>query len=143
MKYEQLLLKNQLCFPFYAASKEVIKRYKPYLDEVGITYTQYITMMVLWEKNNITVKEIGEHLYLDSGTMTPLIKKLEKNDLIIRERDKSDERKVIVSLTKKGLELQEKVKHIPSEIGKCINLSGDEMKTLYKLVYKVLEDVRD
>ena len=135
---EELKLKNQLCFPLYVASKEVIKKYKPILDEVDLTYTQYITMMVLWEYGNINVKSLGDMLYLDSGTLTPLLKKLESKKYIKRHRDKNDERNLIISITNEGKELQNKVKNVPKKVSKCIDLSEEEAITLYKLLYKVL-----
>lgn len=136
-----LKLENQLCFPLYAASKEVIRRYKPLLDKVDLTYTQYIAMMVLWEENEINVKTLGEKLYLDSGTLTPLLKKLESKGYITRKRLDKDERNLDISITKKGLALQEKVKNVPEEIGKCVNLSEDEAKVLYYMLYKILGNV--
>ncbi|MFZ7121194.1 MAG: MarR family winged helix-turn-helix transcriptional regulator [Eubacteriaceae bacterium] len=141
MKYKQLQLKNQLCFPLYACSKEIVKQYRPLLDKVGLTYTQYITMMVLWEHESLTVKELGRYLYLDSGTITPLIKKLEKDNVVQRVRDTEDERKVYVHLTIKGKELQNRVKDIPFEVGSYVGLSDDEAKTLYELLYKILNNM--
>ena len=136
-----LKLENQLCFPLYAASKEVIRRYKPLLDKVDLTYTQYIAMMVLWEENEINVKTLGEKLFLDSGTLTPLLKKLESKGYITRKRLDKDERNLDISITKEGLALQKKVKNVPEEIGKCVNLSEDEAKVLYNMLYKILGNV--
>ena len=116
MDYEQLKLDNQLCFMLYASSKEITKSYIPYLSELGITYTQYITMLVLWEEDNITIKALGDRLYLDSGTLTPLLKKLEVLGLIIRSRDKEDERNVYIKLTELGGALREKAKDIPEKL---------------------------
>lgn len=137
-KYEALKLKNQLCFPLYACAKEVVKKYKPYLDEIDLTYTQYIVMMVLWEKKEVNVKELGECLYLDSGTLTPVLKKLEQKDFITRTRDKYDERNVIISLTDEGERLKEKAVSIPMKMGACINIDAEEAKTLYRILYKIL-----
>lgn len=137
-EYEGLKLKNQLCFPLYAASKEIVRRYKPYLDELDLTYTQYITMMVLWEHRELNVKEIGKKLFLDSGTLTPLLKQLEGKGYITRVRNKSDERNLMVSITPKGEELKERAKDVPAKIGSCVNLDPEESKTLYELLYKVL-----
>ena len=100
--YEQLKLENHLCFPLYAAAKEVVRKYKPYLDELDLTYTQYITMMVLWENESMNVKELGSKLYLDSGTLTPLLKKLESKGYITRKRSTTDERNIIISITSLG-----------------------------------------
>ena len=139
--YNALKLENQLCFPLYACSKEVVKRYKPFLDELDLTYTQYITMMVMWDKKSINVKELGESLFLDSGTLTPLLKKLEAKGYISRERSKEDERNLIVSITKKGEKLKEKAVDVPVKMGQCVNLTSEEAKTLYKLLYKLLGEI--
>ena len=116
MKYEALKLDNQLCFALYACSREITKLYKPVLDKLGITYTQYISLLVLWEKDNITVKDMGKKLHLDSGTLTPLLKKLESMDLVKRTRDTVDERKVYVKLTDRGIELKKMAIEIPNKI---------------------------
>lgn len=136
--YDVLKLENQLCFPLYACSKEIVKKYKPYLDKIDLTYTQYITMMVLWENNQMNVKELGRYLYLDSGTLTPVLKKLEQKGLVERTRSKEDERVLSVTLTKTGNELKEKAVQIPSLIGACVNLEPEEAKLLYKILYKIL-----
>lgn len=138
VKYDCLKLENQLCFPLYACAKEVVRKYKPILDKLDLTYTQYITMMVLWDKPDMNVKEIGDALYLDSGTLTPLLKKLEQKGYIKRTRSKADERSIDVTLTKKGEALKEKAIAVPGKIGKCVPLSEDEAKTLYQLLYKIL-----
>ena len=138
MNYDRLKLENQLCFPLYACSREIVRMYKPFLDEIGLTYTQYIAMMVLWEKKQLTVKQLGELLYLDSGTLTPLLKKMEISGLLSRSRDKTDERSVIVTLTKQGEELKEQAVLIPEKISKCVPLDQDEAKQLYHLLYKIL-----
>lgn len=138
---ESLKLENQLCFPLYACSKEVIKKYKPLLDKLDLTYTQYITMMVLWDKNEINVKSLGDMLFLDSGTLTPLLKKLESKGYITRNRDTNDERNLIISITQKGKELKKNAKIVPIEVGKCINLTEEEAIELYRLLYKVLGEI--
>lgn len=138
MAFDQLKLENQLCFPLYACAKEVVKQYKPYLDEVELTYTQYITMMALWEHGSVNVKTLGEHLYLDSGTLTPLLKKLEQHGLIQRERSGEDERNVVVRLTPAGTALEARAAEIPQKIRRCLSLSEQESETLYHLLYKVL-----
>lgn len=140
MKYEQLKLKNQLCFPMYAGSKIIVSKYKQFLDEIDLTYTQYITMLVLWEQEELTLNELGSYLYLDSGTLTPLIKRMEQKGLVSRKRATNDERKVYISLTKKGLDLQEQAKDIPFKVASCYNLDEEEAKTLYKLLYKLIEN---
>ena len=139
-KYDALKLENQLCFPLYAAAREVIKQYKPHLDSIDLTYTQYIAMMVLWEKHEISVKELGDTLLLDSGTLTPVLKKLEAKGFITRERSRDDERVLIVTVTDKGMKLREKALFVPSEVGKCVRLEPDEAQTLYTLLYKLIEN---
>lgn len=138
-KYDILKLENQLCFPLYAASKEVVRRYKTFLDEIDLTYTQYIVMLAMWEKNKITVKELGESLYLDSGTLTPVLKKLEVKGYVSRSRSKEDERNLDVSLTSQGRQLREEAVDIPSKVRKCIDLNSEEALKLYELLYKVLK----
>ena len=138
---ESLKLENQLCFPLYACSKEVIKKYKPILDKLDLTYTQYITMMVLWEYGSINVKKLGDMLFLDSGTLTPLLKKLESKGYITRKRDSIDERNLLISITDTGKKLKEKAKIVPVEVGKCINLTKEESVVLYKLLYKLLGEI--
>lgn len=136
--YEMLKLENQLCFPLYACAKEIIKRYKPFLDKLDLTYTQYIAMMVLWEKRQVNVKSLGECLFLDSGTLTPVLKKLEAKGLIKRERSKEDERTLLVTITEAGDALREPASRVPVQMGECIQLTEDEARTLYGLLYKLL-----
>ena len=138
-KYDSLKLENQLCFPLYACSKEVIRRYKPYLDKLDLTYTQYIAMMVLWEKKEVTVTELGKCLYLDSGTLTPMLKKLEEKNYVVRNRSKADERNLIVSITQKGEDLKEQAVSIPASLGACVDLEPQEAQQLYRLLYKLLD----
>lgn len=137
-KYDSLKLSNQLCFPLYAAAREVVKKYHPFLTELDITYTQYVTLMVLWENKEISVKSLGEKLYLDSGTLTPVLKSLEKKGLISRMRSTEDERVLIVRLTDDGENLKEQAVEIPAKVSSCVSLSSEEAKELYKLLYKVL-----
>ena len=136
--YACLKLENQICFPLYACSKEIIRRYKPFLDEVDLTYTQYITMMALWENESMNVRELGSRLFLDSGTLTPLLKKLENKGYIKRSRSKEDERNLIVTLTDKGWELREEMLSIPRSMASCVDLEPQEAADLYRLLYKVL-----
>ena len=124
--FDTLKLENQLCFPLYACSREMIRLYKPFLDELELTYTQYITMMVLWEKQAVTVRELGHSLYLDSGTLTPLLKKLESRGLVSRTRSPSDERNLIISLTDAGEALKEKAIKVPIALAKYCNLEKEE-----------------
>jgi len=135
---DALKLDNQLCFPLYAASREIIKLYHEPLSRIGLTYTQYITMMVLWEEKRISVKALGNRLFLDSGTLTPLLKTLEKQGFITRSRSEEDERVLVVELSKEGAELKKKAANIPMEIGQCIRLSADDAKELYRLLYLIL-----
>lgn len=137
-RYDALKLENQLCFPLYACSRNVIREYKPYLDQLDLTYTQYIAMLVLWERGSLTVKELGEALYLDSGTLTPLLKKLEAKGLITRKRSTADERNLILTLTKAGTAMREDACHIPAELARRVPLTAEEARTLYDLLYKVL-----
>lgn len=141
-EFDPLKLEYQLCFPLYACSKEIIKKYKPYLDEINLTYTQYITMMVLWEEQEINVKKLGEKLLLDSGTLTPLLKKLESKGYIVKNRLESDERNVLISITEEGKKLKNKAKKIPIKVGKCIHISEEESINLYKILYKILENLK-
>ena len=137
-QYEALKLENQLCFPLYACAREVVKKYKPFLDDIDLTYTQYVTMMVLWEKPSVTSKEIGERLHLDSGTLTPVIKKLAEKGLVTRTRSAEDERNLVVALTDAGLALRDRAACIPDQMGKCICLSPEDAGTLYRILYQLL-----
>lgn len=137
-KYETIKLDNQLCFSLYACAKEIVRRYKPYLDDIDLTYTQYITMMVLWEDGQINVKELGARLYLDSGTLTLVLKRLEQKNLIIRQRDVKDERSLIVSLTDEGRQLREKAVEVPYKMAGCVELDEKDAKELYRILHKML-----
>ena len=141
MSYDKLKLENQLCFPLYACSKEIIKKYKPYLDPLGITYTQYIALMALWEEDNITVKDLGKKLFLDSGTLTPLFKKMESQNLVVRQRSSDDERNVYIRLTEEGKNLRDKALDIPNRIGSCIDLPMEEIIQLQKSLHKLLDQL--
>ena len=131
-------LGNQLCFPFYVISKEITGMYRPFLDELDITYSQYLVMMVLWEFERLTVNQIGEKLYLDSGTLTPLLKRLEAKEYIVRLRKKEDERIVEVFLTEKGNDLQKKACIIPGKMQEKLNLSEVDLLELKETVNKLL-----
>jgi len=137
--YDALKIENQLCFPLYACSREIIKLYKPFLDKLDLTYTQYITMMVLWERKSINVKSLGDVLYLDSGTLTPLLKKLEAKGFVSRRRSTADERSLIVSITPEGEALREHALAVPGAVAKCNPLNAEESATLYGLLYKILQ----
>ncbi|MBR4070357.1 MAG: MarR family transcriptional regulator [Bacteroidaceae bacterium] len=136
---EKLKLENQLCFPLYACAKEVVRRYTPLLEPLGLTYTQYIVMMVLWEHKSISVGDMGRRLFLDSGTLTPLLKKMERNGWLNRQRSKDDERVVIVSITDTGEALQEIVSEVPVKMAQCVKLESDEALQLYTLLNKMLQ----
>ena len=137
-QYDTLRLENQLCFPLYAASREVIKRYHPYLTELGLTYTQYIAMMVFWADGKISVKELGKKLFLDSGTLTPVLKSLEEKGYVKRCRSSEDERVLIVEITEAGEELKERAVSVPEKIAGCVRLDTEEAMQLYRLLYKIL-----
>ena len=142
-KYEGLRLDNQICFPLYAVSKEIVRKYRPFLDKIGLTYTQYITMMVLWEEQSINVKDLGAELFLDSGTLSPVLKSLEAKGYILRERSKDDERVLNVSLTYLGEQLKERVVDLPKAVASSINLDQKEALDLYKLLYKILRTINE
>ena len=139
--FDCLKLENQLCFPLYVCSKEIINKYKPFLEKIDLTYTQYIAMLVLWENEQINVKHLGEKLFLDSGTLTPLLKKLESKGYIERKRSTNDERNLIISITKKGKELKNIAVDIPKEVGSCLNLSKEEVIKMYENLYKLLKEI--
>ena len=140
-KYDVLKLENQICFPLYACGKEITRLYKPILDELDLTYTQYVSMMVIWEHRKIRLKDLGERLYLDSGTLTPLLKKLELKGYINRVIDPDDVRNLFVEVTEKGLKLRDKALDIPSKISCGVNLTSEEASNLYKTLYKLLNDI--
>jgi DNA-binding MarR family transcriptional regulator len=136
--FDCLKLENQLCFPLYAASREILRKYTPFLKELDLTYTQYIVMMVMWESKKLTVGDLGKKLFLDTGTLSPLLKAMEQKGLLTRTREKGDERVVKVEITPAGEELRERAVKIPEEMGKCINLSPEDSKNLYSILYKIL-----
>ena len=136
--YDSLKLENQLCFPLYAASREIIKHYRPFLEELDLTYTQYIAMMVLWEENKISVKDLGRKLFLDSGTLTPVLKSLEAKGYIRRYRSPEDERVLIAELTEAGGALRSQAVSVPSKMAGCITLQPEEAAVLYRILYKIL-----
>lgn len=138
-----LSLENQLCFPLYACAKEIVRAYQPHLDELDLTYTQFIVMMVLWEHKKMNVKTLGSYLYLDSGTLTPLLRKLEKKGYVARKRSRQDERTVIISMTAKGEALYEQASHIPRDVLDYVNITDEEFLQMYKLLYKVLVRLQD
>lgn len=137
--YDALKLDHQLCFPLYACSREVIKQYNPYLSKLDLTYTQYIALMVLWEKQEVNVKTLGEELYLDSGTLSSVLKKLEAKGLLTRQRSKTDERNLIVRITEAGMQMRDRALCIPEAMDKCVSLEPEEALELYRLLYKMLQ----
>lgn len=142
-KYDALKLENQLCFPLYACSKEIVKKYKPFLEEIDLTYTQYIAMMVLWEHREMNVKELGRYLFLDSGTLTPVLKKLEQKGYITRKRTIEDERVLHVAITQEGEQLKEKAVEIPEKMSCCLCLEQEEALQLYQILNKVMDSFRE
>ena len=142
-EYPQLQLDSQLCFPLYACARKVIGAYTPLLKPLGLTYTQYIVMLELWEKEKVKVGELGHRLYLDCGTLTPMLKKMEESGWLTRCRCKVDERVVYVALTDKGRALREQVKDIPGRVGSCITLPQEEAFELYRLLHKLLDSIEE
>lgn len=141
-KYDCLKLDNQICFPLYACAKEIVRQYKPYLDELDLTYTQYITMLVIWEHRKMNVSEMGEKLFLDSGTLTPVLKKLENKGWVKREKDKHDERVLNVTLTRSGEKLEQQAAQIPKQMAGCVDLDSNDIKELYRMLYAILDKIR-
>ncbi len=140
-QFNPLKLENQLCFPLYACAKEIVKAYKPYLDELDLTYTQYITMMVMWEHKELRVKDVGKYLYLDSSTLTPLLKRLEEKGYVTRKRSAEDERGLLVSITDSGEALRDRALTIPQKLSACVNLEPEKAQTLYKILYELLSEL--
>ena len=140
-KFGALKLGNQLCFPLYVCSKEIVKRYKPFLYEIGLTYTQYITMMAVWEHEELSVKELGELLFLDSGTLTPVLKTLEKKGLLSRKRSSEDERILIVTLTESGTKLKEQAVEVPFKMQGCMSIDEKDAAELYRILHTVMENI--
>ena len=138
---DNLKLENQLCFPIYLTAKELTRVYDKYLKELNLTYTQYIVMMYFWDKKKSNVKELSKTLIIDSSTLTPLLVKLENKGFIKREKSNQDERNLNITLTKNGENLKEQARLIPEKAGKCVGLNIDEAKKLYKLIYKVLNNI--
>ena len=136
--YECLRLENQFCFPLYVCAKEFVRRYRPYLDDLGLTYTQYLAMMVMWGRGRISVKDIGMLLHLDSGTLTPLLRKLEEKGYVRRFRDSFDERSVIVEITPEGEALKDKAKDIPSDAGSFVQISPEDAQVLYGILSRLM-----
>ena len=139
--YPQLKLEGQLCFPLYAAARKIVNVYNPLLKQIGLTYTQYIVLLALWEYGKTTVGELCRALYLDCGTLTPLLKKMEENGWAVRTRSKGDERVVNVSVTDAGWKMREQVKDFPEQVGGCIAMPREDLYTLYTLLRKLLETV--
>ena len=140
---EAMKLSRQLCFPLYAAARNVTGLYTPYLRPLGLTYTQYLVFLVLWEKDGLTVTELGEKLMLDNGTLSPLLKKLERGGYLERRRSREDERVVVITLTEAGRALQEKAKDVPAKVAGCIDLPPEKAQTLYTLLYELIGNQKE
>ena len=138
---DKLCLENQMCFKLYALSRQFTARYRPMLEKLDMTYPQYLVMLVLWKEKSITVKELGNRLYLDSGTLTPLLKRLEQKGLLTRQRDAADERSVIVTITTEGKEIQQKAKKIPEALGKCMSVAENDLIKFHRQLDQLLEQV--
>lgn len=142
-QYEQLKLENQLCFPLYACAKEIVRRYQPSLEPLDLTYTQYLVMMALWEYGEQSVKTLGHRLWLDSGTLTPVLKKLEAKGYVKRRRSEKDERSVVITTTEQGRALRDRAARVPTEIGGCVKLTAQEAMTLHTLLYRLLDGMEE
>ena len=142
-RVDSLKLCNQVCFPLYACTKELVRQYTPYLKELDLTYTQYLVMMVLWEREEVSSRELAECLHLDYGTLTPVLKRLEKSEMLERQRMAGDERLLAIRLTKKGRALQKKAVDIPAAIAARVGLTKKEFETLYQLTYKALSNMEN
>ena len=140
--HEAMKLANQLCFPLYAAARNVTGLYTPWLKPLGLTYTQYIVFLVLWERDGISVTEIGERLMLDNGTLSPLLKKMEQAGYLERRRSREDERVVVITLTEEGRALQERARDVPARVAACVDLPAEKARTLYTLLYELLENLK-
>ena len=142
--YDQLKLKNQICFPLYACSRKIISSYTPFLKPLGLTYTQYVVFMVLWEEGRISVGELGKRLHLDAGTLSPLLKNLEQEGYLSRSRSKEDERVTEICITEKGDALKEECRDIPFKVAAISSaLNESEAKELYRLLYKLIDEEKE
>lgn len=142
-KYDSLLLKNQLCFPTYAVANKIVRKYQPLLERINLTYTQYLAMMVMWEKKQVNEKELCESLYLKTNTLAPLLQRLKEKGYISIAKDKKDKRNLVISLTSEGEQLKEKAIDVPPSIAEEFNLSDEEALILYKILYKILDYKRE
>ncbi|MBR0226878.1 MAG: MarR family transcriptional regulator [Clostridia bacterium] len=141
--YDALKLQNQVCFPLYACSKELVRQYGPHLKELNLTYTQYIVMLVLWEKETVSSRELAACTHLDYGTLTPVLKRLDQAGYLTRQRAAEDERLLTLTLTEKGRQLKASAVSIPPTIAECMGLSAEEFAALYKLTYKALKNMEE
>ena len=141
--YDCLRLENQLCFPMYVCAKEIVKKYRPFLDPLDLTYTQYIALLILWERDGLSVKDLGDRMFLDSGTLTPLLRKLEEKGYVSRTRDPADERSVVVTLTPEGKNLKEKAVTIPASVGACMKISEQDAVALYGILGRLMGTFAD
>ena len=138
--HEAMKLSNQLCFPLYAASRNVISLYTPLLRPLGLTYTQYLVLLVLWEKDGLTVGELCDRLMLDNGTLSPLLKKMQQAGYVERKRSTEDDRVVVITLTEAGRALQEQAKDVPARVARCVELPPEKAQALYALLYELLDN---
>ena len=141
--YDCLRLENQLCFPMYVCAKEIVKRYRPFLDPLDLTYTQYIALLILWERDGLSVKDLGDRMFLDSGTLTPMLRKLEEKGYVSRTRDPADERSVVVTLTPAGKDLRKKAVDIPASVGACMKISEQDAVALYGILGRLMGTFAD
>ena len=141
--FDPLLLENQLCFPVYACARKIVAAYNPFLKELGLTYAQYITMMVLWETHCVSSRQLGRRLFLDSGTLTPVLKKLETMGYVNRNRDERDERNLIVTLTEEGAALKKQAAVVPQQMASCIRIEPGDALQLYTLLHRLLDTMRE
>lgn len=139
---EQLKLANQVCFPIYSLAKEIVSRYRPFFEELDLTYPQYLVLLVLWEQDHLTVSQIGEHLNLDSGTLTPLLKRLEQKNIISRRRSSEDERIVNITLTEEGIKLKEKAASVPQKLSSSMKVSKEELIELKRIIENLLLNIK-
>lgn len=140
-RFDALKLGNQLYFPLYVCAKEIVKKYKPYLDEIDLTYTQYITMMAMWEHEELSVKELGEYLFLDSGTLTPVLKTLEKKGFLSRKRSSTDERMLVVTLSESGRDLRARAVEVPFKMQSCMSIDEKDAADLYRILHKMMANI--
>lgn len=142
-QYDFLKLENQLCFPLYVCAKEVVRAYKPYLDPLNLTYTQYITMMVLWQEKQISLRELQRRLYLEANTLSPLVKRLEEKGYLFRKRSDDNKKDLLIEISQKGMELREEAVEIPQKVASCLSLSQEQAQFLVSILNQLLQDLQN